>query len=170
MRLSISFNAENRRQILFAGILTIIVVSGLFTYMVSLFAFISPTQELRWSTSISSINPPPIKRGDTVTITGFLEEGTQFLENGNYYFFPAPENIRWIVNVLDPNNTPIYFKSPTNLILKEKDFYTDVIVFTLPGNAALGTYKIRIMVWTDWLPDGETRTYLIDEKEFTVIP
>ena len=48
----------------------------------------------------------------------------------------------------------------------------DIIVnpdpYTLPSSATLGTYKIRIVVWTDLLPSGETRTDTIFEKTFVV--
>lgn len=169
MRLTVSFNDKNRRQILLASILTLIVVSGLFTYIVSLFAFISPTQELRWDASITTINKQTFNRGETVTISGLLEEGTEYIENGSYYFFTSSENIVWIINVLDPNNLPIHL-AYTAVPNAWGDIDTGNINFNLPADAATGTYTIRIMVWTDWLPDGETRTYLINEMEFTVIP
>src|SRR4030042_1042551 len=165
MHLTITFNDENRRQILFAGLLALVIVSGLFTYITSLFAFISPTQELRWNASISSINKQTFHKGETVIITGLLEEGTEYFTKGYYYYFTSPEDIVWIVNVLGPNNLPIHL-AYSSVFNAQGDINTSNINFNLPADAATGTYKIRIMVWTDLLPDGETRTYLINEAEF----
>jgi hypothetical protein len=136
--------------------------------VISLFAFISPTQELRWSSSITYINKPVLNPGNTVNVTGFLEEGTEYFERGNYYFFTAPEDVRWVLIVMDPNNLPIYMGSDvlTNAI---SDITEDSITFTLSSTAAPGTYKIRLLIWTDWLPGGETRTYIINEYEFEVV-
>ena len=168
MRLSITFNDENRRQILFTGIMVILVLSGLFTYMVSLFAFKSPSPELRWNALVTSINKPTFQKGETVTITGLLEEGTEYFQKGYYYYFTSPENIVWIVNVLDPNNMPVHFEY-LEVANAQGDININDIDFTLSTTALTGTYKIRVMVWNSWLPDGETRTYIINEAEFEVI-
>ena len=170
MRLTLNFNDLNRRQMIFASVLTLVIISGLFTYITTLLAFISPSQELRWNTSISSINKQTFQKGETVTIMGFLEEGTEYFSKGNYYYFTASEDIVWFVNVLDPNNQPIYFRTPVSVAGASGDISTGNISFPLPSNAVAGTYRIRLIVWTDLLPGGETRTYLVNEAEFEVSP
>jgi len=42
------------------------------------------------------------------------------------------------------------------------------IDFNLPVDAVIGTYKVRVMAWTDWLPGGDTRTVHVNEVTFTV--
>ena len=40
------------------------------------------------------------------SITGYIEEGTQFLENGEYFFFSSPETVTWIITIADRFNIP----------------------------------------------------------------
>ena len=165
MEVSFPSNEKNR-QLIIKSILVIVIVYSLFTYFVSLLAFISPSQEQRWDTSIQTITPSPITPGTTVTVTGFLEEGTQYLM-GYYHYFSSPEAVTWIVIVIDPNNMPIHLESGTASVLGDKTI--DAFSFNLPATAVKGTYKIRVLVWTEWLPDGEARTNIINEKSFKVV-
>jgi len=167
MHLSRSIVQSNQKKIIVYSLLIILAFSVLSSYIISLLAFISPTQELRWSSSITYVNKPVFNPGNTVTVTGFLEEGTEYFEQGNYYFFTSTEDVRWILNVMDPNNLPIYMES--GVVTNAISDITDSISFTLPPTAITGTYKIRLLVWAGWLPDGETRTYIINEFEFEVV-
>ena len=166
MKISFQSNEKNR-QLIIKSILVIVIVYSLFTYFVSLLAFISPSQKQRWDTSIQTITPSTIKPGKTVTVTGFLEEGTQYL-NGYYHDFTSPEEVTWIVIVIDPNNIPIHMEWDT-IPSASGDRPLDTFSFNLPATAVKGTYKIRVLVWTKWLPDGEARTNIINEKSFEVV-
>lgn len=158
---------ESQKNKIVTILLLVIIIVTVSTYITSLFAFISPSEAQRWDTSIQTVNPPTINRGTTVTVTGLLEEGSQFMM-GYYHYFSSAENIRWIVVVVDPNNMPIYITSGT-VAGALGDINLGPLNFNIPTTAALGTYKIRVLVWTDWLPSGETRTNIIHEELFVVV-
>jgi hypothetical protein len=88
--------------------------------------------------------------------------------NGFYHDFTSPEEVTWIVIVIDPNNIPIHMEWDT-IPSASGDRPLDTFSFNLPTTAVKGTYKIRVLVWTKWLPDGEARTNIINEKSFEVV-
>jgi hypothetical protein len=161
------FSDKRLKQIVITGVLTILVSYTLVTYVGSLFAFVSPSKELRWDGNIDYINKPSFTAGENVMIQGLLLQGETYFEQGQYYSFSYSENIRWILVVMDPNHLPIYFES-NPVVNAQGDVSIGSINFTIPNNAATGTYDVRLMVWTDWLPGGETRTNTINEITFEV--
>jgi hypothetical protein len=148
-------------------ILSIIIGIIFVSYFGALSAFISPSPELRWNSSISYINDIAYNPGDTVTVTGFIEEGTQYFLLGNYYDFQSSETVRWFVIILDPNYQPIHIETGT-LFDAIGNQTLDQFSFDLPINSVSGQYRVRVFVWTDWLISGDTRTYLVNEKTFGV--
>lgn len=149
---------------------SIIIVIGLVigSYIIALNAFVSPTSELRWDGVIEYINGVSFNPNDTVIISGYLEEGVQYWGIGTYYYFTTPESIRWILVVKDPNNMPIYLETDVvnnafgNINIDDKSF-------VLPSEAVGGTYTVKLLIWTDLLPDGVSRTNEIHEITFEVI-
>jgi hypothetical protein len=157
----------NKRQKILSGIALVFIIYTLITYVISLSAFTSPSQSLRWD-SVPYINILTYNPGDTVTVTGDLIEGDDWFSRGNYYFFTAGEDIIWIANVKDPNNMPIHLETGSII-----DALDDQVIggfsFTLPSNAVPGTYTLKLLVWTGWLPSGESRTNVIGEINFEVV-
>ncbi|MFC1803163.1 hypothetical protein ACFL0D_04255 [Thermoproteota archaeon] len=161
--------SEKGKQKIYLITLAVVLGSILVSYTVSLFAFISPTADLRWETSVIDFDQLDYSRGESVTLTGFLEEGTQYFNVIQYYYFLTGEPVTWAVIVMDPNNMPIHIYTDTISDL-EGDLTLDPLSFNIPTSASLGTYKVRIMVWTDLLPTGVTRTKTINEGSFEVVP
>ena len=159
----IIFEIKGKQAVL---LLSIVIGIMIFSYLGALFAFISPSPELRWNASISYINDIAFNPGETVTVNGFIEEGTQYYLLGNYYDFQASETTRWFVIIIDPNKQPIHFETGTLAAIGDQTL--DQFSFDLPSNAVSGQYRVRVFVWTDYLPSGDTRTYLVNEKTFTV--
>ncbi|MFC1804194.1 hypothetical protein ACFL0D_09570 [Thermoproteota archaeon] len=159
---------ENKNRNLPRILLGFIVAILLVTYTISLVAFISPSQEKRWDTNVEDIIPTSYQAGEDVSITGYIEEGTQFLENGEYFFFSSPETVTWIITIADPSNMPVHFDKGT-IIDAEGDLQIGPITYTLPSNPALGSYKVRVFVITDFLPSGDIRINEINEGSFQVI-
>ena len=157
-----------KRHTVLTGAILMAITLMLFTYMTSLFAFISPSQSLRWNTTITSTYTQPYHPGDTVTVDGLLSEGDSYFFKGYYYFFTSPEDVTWFVNVIDPNNMPIWFE-PGQIQNAALEQTIDTISFTLPSNAVAGTYTVKLVVWSDFLPDGETRTNIVGWKTFEVV-
>ncbi len=157
------FEINSKQALLLLSIIITIIV---FSYLGALFAFISPSPELRWNASISYINDIAFIPGETVTVNGFIEEGTQYYLLGDYYDFQGSETTRWFVIIIDPNKQPIHLETGTLDAIGNQTL--NQFSFDLPSNAVSGQYNVRVFVWTDWLPSGDTRTYLINEKTFTV--
>lgn len=150
------------------GVLVILVGLTLVSYIFSLNAFISPTRELRWDGAITYLSDTTFSPGDPVLVEGRLIEGENYFSIGYYYYSFSPEDIRWILIVIGPNNTPIHIEN--NVVPNANGIIdTGQINFDLPSNAAAGQYRIRMMVWSDVLPLGETRTREIQEITFEVV-
>lgn len=158
---------HDKRSKIFTGVLTVLIVYMMVTYVITLFAFISPSQDQRWSSSVTSISPSTIRRGDTVTFTAFYEEGLEYKFKDLYYYFFSSEDVHCIFIVLDPNNKPIFMDDEP--VTGQGNIEIPGINFVIPNDAALGEYTIRVFVWTDWLPEGESRTYTIEEAKFSVV-
>jgi hypothetical protein len=158
---------DTKRNIV-AGILSLIVLISLYSYISALYGFISPMSELRWNSEILSISASTFNPGDNVVVDVMLEEGNTYFSRGNYYYFLSGENIRWIVNVMDPNNSPVFLESnPINGAIGDQA--VGLVDFDLPTNASPGTYTVKVIVWSAWLPGGETRTNIIDDVTFEVV-
>ena len=169
MSSSMIFNiGEKRKQKIYLLTLAVVIGSILVSYTISLFAFVSPTVDLRWETSVINFDQPDYSRGETVTLTGYLEEGTQYYYFIQYYYFVTGEPVTWAVIVMDSVNMPIYIETGVLSDL-QGDLTLDPVSFAIPATASLGTYKVRIMVWSDLLPTGVTRTNIINEGTFEVI-
>lgn len=165
---TININAKRLIALSIIGIITLVSVGS---YIIALLAFVSPTEELRWEAEVvdfvyywggsqSSFNP-----GDEIVIKGTVIEGDEW---GPYaYTFDNPISVRWIINVKGPNDEAVYFTSGTNSSAID-DFDIPDVRFTLPSDAANGQYTARLMLWTGWLPSGDTRTLHMTELTFDV--
>ena len=164
-RIDSSLLQKNKNKMVISLVI-IAIASLLSSYVGSLFAFISPSMEFRWQSSVSALQPT-YSKGDTVPITGLLEEATQYIENGEYFVFDTPEDVMWTLLIMGPDDLPI---SITSGILSSAMGYItlDTINYTIKQIDPSGTYTVRVVVWTSTLPDGDTRTYTINEGSFVV--
>jgi len=153
---------EKRNLQLVTIVLVVAVGYVMFSYTASLFAFISPSSELRWETSVKDYG----QSGGTISFIGVLEEGTQYFQIFTYYYFTSPEaSVTWCVTVLrEEDSRPIYIDTGT--ITDAQGNYEVPVSFAL---TEAGHYKVRIMVWTQLLPNGLTRTRTIHEGSFQVV-
>lgn len=167
MELLERMNFSSKKNKVVTGIALTVLIYTLLTYVISLAAFTSPSQDLRWD-SLPYVNQPFYNPGDTVTVTGDLIEGDSYFSRGLYYYFTYSEDIIWIVNVIGPGNDPVHFTFD-EMIGAQEDQVIGAVQFALPANAAPGTYTIKLIVWSDWLPAGETRTNVLGEITFEVV-
>jgi hypothetical protein len=156
------------KKILTTAVLGVLITFILSTYVVSLFAFVSPDSELRWDGGIQYINGPTFSPGDTVVIEGYIEEGSTYFMKGFYYYFIGGENVRWVVNVMNTEFDPVHIETDT-IVNAIGDNALPQITFDLPNDAPSGTYTVKIIIWSDWLPAGETRSNTIQEITFEVV-
>jgi len=165
--ITININTKRLIALSIIGIITLVSVGS---YIIALLAFVSPTEELRWEAEVvdfvyywgssqSSFNP-----GDEIVIKGAVIEGDSW---GPYAYAFNPISVRWIINVKGPYYEAVYFTSGTNSSA-DGNFNIPDVRFTLPSDAANGQYTARLMLWTGWLPSGDTRTLHMTELIFTV--
>jgi hypothetical protein len=156
------------------GILAIISVMTVTSYMVALSQFTSPSQEFRFQGSVGSIedyyfaSASSFSAGETVRITGIVLYADQYWAVSDYYSFVGTISAKWIVVVLDPNHLPVHMESGTLTGAGQSDQELPEVSFVLPGSAASGLYTIRVMAWSDWLPTGDTLTVKVEEDTFAV--
>ncbi len=163
------------KKIIVLSLIGISVISTVGTYIIALLAFDSPSQDFRFKGGVDSIMDyyfyfeTSFSKGDIVRITGIvLGADRYFVFPSYYYYFVSTTSVRWIVGVLDPNDMPVHFESGTLNNIGSGDNALPVISFTLPSNAASGTYTIRVMGWTGFLPSGDTVTFEVLEDTFDV--
>jgi hypothetical protein len=155
---------EKIPQILFGILISFVIL----TYIVSLMAFVSPSEEQRWDTSIQTLSTTSYYANEDVSITGLLTEGTDFILNGEYFSFTSSETITWIITIIDPSNAPVYYSDGT-ISDAQGDIVLSPITYTIPSNPTLGTYTIKVFVITEYLPTGEIRINQVNEETFEVI-
>lgn len=163
----------NFKRFMALSIIAMITIISVGSYVIALLAFDSPSYELRWDASISDINyfnnpKDPFNPGDQVTIESTGIEGDQYWAVSSYYAFTDNINVRWIINVKDPNNMPVHFTSGT--LVGVPPVVVPDVDFNLPSNAVTGSYTARLLIWTDWLPSGDSRTLIIRQMSFNVGP
>lgn len=166
MELPERINLIGKKNKVISGIAFAVLAYTLFTYVISLAAFTSPSQELRWN-SLPYVNQATYSPGDTVTVTGQLIEGDTYFMRGLYYYFTSSESIIWMVNVKGPDNAPVYF-TYGEIIGAQEDQVIGAVQFNLPLTASSGTYTIKLIAWSGWLPAGETRTNVLGDITFEV--
>ena len=162
------YHSKNTKKITISSILIVMIFTfTIFSYVTAIYAFDSPFSGLRWNSN-AYLPETVFSPGDTVQIFGSIEEAERYFYFGEYFSFSTTPNIRWIVTVKGPNEEPLFLESDLlSSFSGNLDF--DVVNFVLPSNSAPGTYTVKVFVWTDWLPAGETRTYIISEKDFEVV-
>lgn len=163
----------NTRRFIALSIIAIITIISVGSYVIALLAFHSPSYDLRWNASISDINyfsapKNPFNPGDQVNITSTTYEGDDYWAVGSYELFTDTINIRWIITVKDPNDMPIHLASGT--LAGVPPVVIPDVNFNLPSDAVTGAYTARLILWTDWLPSGDSRTLTIEQMSFNVGP
>ena len=143
---------QRYRTIILSAIILIVLTS----YTISLIAFISPSQELRWNTAFQPITPTQYNKGGQVSLMGLLEEGENFIQDGQYFSFTSPESVTWAITIMDPNKMPVYFQEGTLADIQGNQQIP--LTFNIPTDAASGTYTVKLIVWNAPLPSGNTRT------------
>ena len=155
-----------KRNVIYS-LLFLFTLFTVFTYVISLATFTSPNRSLRWDSVITFSDNSTYLPGDTVNIDVFFEEGDQFFEDGDYFNFVFSEDVKWIITVYDPNNEPIHVDEGD--IPDAEGDITKQFSIQIPNDGVKGIYSIKVFIWTSSLPQGNTRTRLIDEEYFEVI-
>ena len=153
---------DGKRIIVLVLVLAIGVFS-LYGYITALFAFIAPREGLPLEVTdlatydVGNTGKVSFSRGETVRINATVEKGTDYYYNYPYYYdyydFVGDTDCRVIVTVMDSKDVPVFIGSFETTISPGESIISS-FDHAIPAGASTGTYQIRVMVWSDWLPDG----------------
>ena len=109
--------------------------------------------------------------GETVRFNATVEMADYYywyyMYSPIYYSFSGIQNYRIIFAVMDNTNRPVYFVSTTESISPGASELTSYD-WTIPSTASSGSYTIRVVTWSDWLPTGVALAPNAREATFTV--
>jgi hypothetical protein len=167
---------DSRRLIVLGLVLAVGFVS-FYTYVVALFAFISPSQDLPLDiTGVATydtgdISKTSFSRGSTLRIKADVEKAWgyyyPYYYSSDYYYFYGGTGYRVIFAVMDNQGRPFFFDSSSGS-LSAGGSQTTSFDYKIPSGASVGIYTIRVMAWSDWLPPGVVLAPDVEEITFEV--
>ncbi len=172
----IVLNLDSKRLLVLGLVLAIGVIS-FYTYVVALFAFISPSQGLPLditgvATYDTEDNPiESFSRGSTLRIKADVEKAWgyyyPYYYSPDYYYFSEGTGYRIFFAVMDNQDQPFFFDSSSETLSAGGSQPTS-FDYNIPSGASVGTYTIRVMAWSDWLPPGVVLAPDVEEITFEV--
>jgi hypothetical protein len=175
--LVITIDAKRLAAIL---VLAAISVYTLYSYSVALFAFIAPYPgdgkvQINSATTKTydgyGAAATTFAKGSKVYIKGDMELATA------YYNAPLPAvtytNIGSIpckvfITVKDVNDKPVYYNMYSITLHPGVPWTIPTNIYNIPSSASTGAYRVRVLVWSDYLPGGISLTDSYYTKTFTV--
>lgn len=161
--IKIKYSKIDGKKILTSIVLIGVVFTVIWTYIGALQAFVAPSQhfplKMTQLTTLDSnnISTSLFSRNDIVrmNVTVNMAQAYYFNYPDSYFSISFLDDIsyRIIIAILDPNNMPTFFYTNTKTV-SPNDIIIHTLDHTISSSASLGDFKIRVMVWSDWLPGG----------------
>jgi len=130
-----------------------------YTYIGALFAFVAPSESYPLHiNSAATYNQSggvqsSFARGEIAIVNVTLEMATQYYYNTYYYHsFSASTDYLMLVQIMQ-GSTPIYLGF-VSFEIPPAGVQTVGIGFKIPGDAIIGSYTAKIMVWDTWNDGG----------------
>jgi len=171
------------RKLFALSLLTIITVVSLYTYIVALLAWDAPTIDLATrvigpsTRTLDNYGAPKsnFNQGDLFDLVVSVEAADRYWLPPSYENLVTDFSFRLIVTIFDPNGVPMLCKSCTDTISPadnrlyylENDMLGSFYQIPLDAQSA-SNYKVRIVLWSDWLPTGKARAVDAWELAFDV--
>jgi len=154
-------------------LVAVIAVGALISYIGSLASFIAPSQELPLdiTTAFSADqtgNPKStFSRGELVLINATIEMAYAYYfgDTTSYYYFTTPTKFLLLIQVMY-GNTPVFMGFVVEEI-SPGETESAGIGYRIPDDAPTGTYKVKVMVWSNWLDEGGVPLASKSGLEFT---
>ncbi len=175
------------KRLIALGILIALGVAVTYTYIQALFAFIAPSQKYPLRIlEVKTQGKTTFSRGETVTFQVKIEMAVGYQTPYGYYYWyycPPPEyyceyyywnyfveskTYRVIIAIMDGEKRPMKVMMSSSMTITRGEIQTVSFDWTIPAGAATGTYKVRAMAWSGWLPDGVALAPEAKETSFTV--
>lgn len=159
---------------LFALSLLVLVGGGaIFSYVVAIFAFNAPTQDL--SMRFNSVGTyttgdaaqTAFAKGETVRVKVAFEMADYYWSAPSYYYFATGESYRVIYTIVDGDGMPVYFYSTTGTI-NQAQVVNAFVDYASSPSATAGTYTVKAYLWSDWLPAGNALAPSGGSATFTI--
>ncbi len=174
------------RKLFALSLLTIITLVTLYTYIIALLAWDAPTVDLATRVVDLGSNTKTLdnygalkttfNQGDLFDLSVRVEAADRYwLPPSYYYDMVADFSFRLIVTIFDPNGVPMLCTSYTDTISPAGfglyNLEADMLgsFYQIPSDAvSASNYKVRIVLWSDWLPGGIARAVQAWELTFEV--
>ena len=165
----------DRKKALILGSLLLFSSILVYTYIVAILAFVAPSADYPLSvTSLTTLDTNNVTTStynaeETVRINITVEMALSYVNipYSNYIDFTTDTTYRVIITIMDPNNKPVFFYNAQNTTSPQES-QTYLRDYALPSNTAVGTYTIRVLLWSDWLPTGNALSPTVEEITFDV--
>ncbi len=164
----------DRKKALAIGIIFGLTIIIAYTYIGALLAFVAPSETFplrvtELDTLDDNVTEVNFDIGDDVRVNVTVEKAEAYYINFPISYdnitFLGNTTFRIIVTILNEDRMPVYVNPPTSSTIAPDSS----IVFTyVYPTVATGTYTIRVMVWSDWLPGGVALSDVTEEVTFNV--
>ena len=153
----------NRKKILILTTYTAIFLTVIYTYVLALSVYVAPSENFPLEISVletldtSNSSSSAFPRGETVRINTTIYQALEYINfpfTYDYYSFTGDTNYKIIIMVMDSQKKPVYLQSLDTSISPGD---TDLLLsdYTIGNTSPTGTYSVKVMVWTNWLPNGK---------------
>ena len=169
------------RKLFALSLLTIITVVSLYTYIVALLAWDAPTQELSveandfWTLDNYGGMEDVFAPGDLLDVIVEADLADQYWLPPSYETFVGNISYRIILTIFDPDDAPMlcvsYSDSQPDDTQNSYYLKADMLgsFFQIPLDAEASTdYAVRVVFWSDWLPNGKAKAVQAWEYNFEV--
>ena len=164
------------KKVVSTGILVTILLLLSYSYSTALLAFDAPSSDYPLQiTQVNTLDAGNLSQsnfgtGDLVRFDATIEKALRYMNfpfSYDYYDFVGDTNTKIVVTVKDPNKLPVYFeaKQVTINVGEIYDFSADYVI---DSQAVSGVYTFTVMVWSDWLPSGNSLSVNVWEDVFNV--
>lgn len=161
------------KKLLALSLLVVIGGGAIFSYVVALYAYNAPSQDLSMKFNsvgtydTGNVAKSAFTKGDTVRVKVSFEMADYYWSAPNYYYFSSGDAYRLIYTVSDGSGMPVYFSSVTGTITQAQ-VKNDAADYINLSSAAAGTYTVKVYLWSDWLPSGEALAPSGGSATFTI--
>lgn len=166
----------DRKKIFASGILILLLAIITFSYFTALLAFIAPSRD--YPLKVDNVNTRDTSNntkttfveGETIRINSTIIMALEYVNypwSYSYFNFTNNVSFRLIVTIMDPNKIPVFF-SYKDYVVSAGTSLIDLTDFDIPSGATPSTYSVSVMVWSDWLPNGDPLSFIVGERTFDV--
>jgi len=165
-----------KKKLVSAGILLTILILLTYSYSTALLAFDAPSSDYPLQiTQVNTLDAGNVSqsnfdKGDLLRFDATFEKALRYMNfpfSYDYYDFIGDTNTKIIVTVKDPNKLPVFFEA-NQVTIDAGEEYVLLTDYVISSQAVSGVYTYTVMVWSDWLPSGNSLSVNVWEDVFNV--